>query len=180
MKELTHKILTKLISFDNCVNRSNENEKLSEIINLCSEYQKHDSKDMRNFNKGRPPVINDVSSAPEGFVQINIPGKKYLDGYCVNKKGEIFSTKTQIYMKLCKSKSGYLHFSVTDKGKIRIVMVHKAVACTFLENPNNYPVIHHKDHDKTNNCVDNLEWCTYEDNSNYYHSLIKNSPEYKG
>lgn len=45
--------------------------------------------------------------------------------------------------------------------------VHKLVACTFLENSNRYiyNVVDHIDSDKTNNCVDNLEWVTYSENS---------------
>lgn len=183
MKETTNRILSKLISFDNCINRSSENQRLNEIIILCEEHIKHDVIDQKRFTQGRaeePIDASNTSNVPNGFYQIKIPGKDYLDGYYVNKEGKIFSAKTQIYMKLSKSKAGYLQFSIAHKGKLKIIMVHKAVACTFLKNPNGYPVVHHKDHDKTNNSVDNLEWCTYQDNSNHYHSLIKSSPEYKG
>lgn len=180
MKEITRKILKEIISLDNCVTRPNENERLDKIISLCVEYKKHDSLDKRNFNKGRCPSSIDEDSVPDGFEQITIPDKDYLKGYYVNKEGQIFSAKTKIFMKLSKSKAGYMQFGIYVNNKFRFVMVHKAVACTFLPNPDNLPVIHHKDHDKTNNQVDNLEWCTYQDNSQYYHSLIKNSPDYKG
>lgn len=83
-------------------------------------------------------------------------------------------------MKPSKSQAGYMQFGVYVNNKLKFVMVHKAVACTFLPNPDNLPVVHHKDHNKTNNHVDNLEWCTYQNNSQHYHSLIKNSPDYKG
>ncbi len=45
--------------------------------------------------------------------------------------------------------------------------VHKLVAIHFIENPNNYPLINHKDEDTFNNCVSNLEWCTYSYNQKY-------------
>lgn len=45
--------------------------------------------------------------------------------------------------------------------------MHRLVALAFIPNPNNYPQINHKDEDKGNNNVDNLEWCTAKYNMNY-------------
>lgn len=45
--------------------------------------------------------------------------------------------------------------------------MHRLVALAFIPNPHNYPVINHKDENKNNNCVNNLEWCTYSYNSKY-------------
>lgn len=59
-------------------------------------------------------------------------------------------------------RSGYYSVRVWigNKNKKHII-IHKAVAYTFLDNPNKYTVINHKDGNKLNNNVDNLEWCTY-------------------
>lgn len=45
--------------------------------------------------------------------------------------------------------------------------VHRLVASAFMPNPNNFPCVNHKDEDRQNNNIDNLEWCTYEYNLNY-------------
>lgn len=47
------------------------------------------------------------------------------------------------------------------------MLVHRLVAMAFIPNPNGYPCINHKDEDKLNNNVCNLEWCTHKYNQNY-------------
>lgn len=51
--------------------------------------------------------------------------------------------------------------------------IHRLVAETFISNPDNLPFVNHKDENKQNNCVDNLEWCTQKYNINYGTSLKK-------
>ena len=46
-------------------------------------------------------------------------------------------------------------------------MIHRLVAEHFLDNPNNLPEVNHKDEDKSNNFVNNLEWCKHKYNMNY-------------
>lgn len=63
---------------------------------------------------------------------------------------------------------GYLACFVTNRKMERIsVRVHKVVCDVFIPNPNNYPCVNHKDEDKQNNRVDNLEHCTYAYNLSY-------------
>ena len=60
---------------------------------------------------------------------------------------------------------GYCQVSLGRKGKKH--RVHRLVAMAFIPNPNNFPIINHKDENPSNNCVDNLEWCDYAYNLNY-------------
>lgn len=62
---------------------------------------------------------------------------------------------------------GYLRVRLFDRNKSKNISIHRLVAEAFIPNPNNYPQINHKDEDKTNNNVDNLEWCTPAYNANY-------------
>lgn len=63
---------------------------------------------------------------------------------------------------------GYLFVNLYDsQHKMKSIKVHRLVASAFIPNPDNYPQINHKDEDKTNNHVDNLEWCDSKYNVNY-------------
>ena len=51
--------------------------------------------------------------------------------------------------------------------KKKSFLLHRLVANSFIDNPNNYKEVNHKDENKANNCVDNLEWCDRKYNMNY-------------
>lgn len=63
-------------------------------------------------------------------------------------------------LKIRKNRYGYLFCRLCKNSKYKAITVHRLVAQAFLPNPDNLPEINHKDEDKTNNCVVNLEWCT--------------------
>ena len=62
---------------------------------------------------------------------------------------------------------GYYRVALCNKGEIQQFSVHRIVAQAFIENPNKLPQVNHKDENKLNNHVDNLEWCTQRENLNY-------------
>lgn len=74
-----------------------------------------------------------------------------------------------------KEKDGYLVVGLfRDKKNIQ-KRVHRLVAEVFIPNPNNYPCVNHKDENKTNNSIDNLEWCTVAYNNKYGNHYKKSS-----
>lgn len=73
----------------------------------------------------------------------------------------------EIIMSPQKDMFGYLKVQLRKNGTIKTVKIHRLVAIAFIPNPNQYRCINHKDEDKTNNHVSNLEWCTHKYNANY-------------
>lgn len=69
-------------------------------------------------------------------------------------------------MKLSTTKRGYTRISLKKEG-LKNYPVHRLVALAFIPNPHNLPFINHKDENPSNNCVDNLEWCTPKYNAIY-------------
>lgn len=72
--------------------------------------------------------------------------------------------------------SGYLVVGLSGKQHY----VHRLVAMAFIQNQNKYPQVNHKDEDKTNNRVENLEWCNHKYNSNYGTKIIRQSEKIRG
>lgn len=78
--------------------------------------------------------------------------------------------KRKVNSKILKTQinKGYEYVSIRDNAnKLCSKKVHRLVADAFIPNPNNLPCINHKDENKLNNRVDNLEWCTVNYNINY-------------
>ena len=99
----------------------------------------------------------------EGFYQISNLGRvKSLP----RKRNNKFNNE-EIILKQFKNTNGYLQVDLWKNNVGKHILVHKLVAQTFINNPNNYPFINHKDENKQNNCVNNLEWCTSKYNANY-------------
>ena len=63
--------------------------------------------------------------------------------------------------------NGYLICSLSKNGIVKNKYIHRLVAEAFIPNPSNIKDVNHKDEDKTNNIVDNLEWCDHKYNCNY-------------
>ena len=64
-------------------------------------------------------------------------------------------------------KDGYLYVVLSKNNKQKLFKIHRLVAEAFIPNPNNLPMINHKDENKQNNNAENLEWCDNKYNINY-------------
>lgn len=98
----------------------------------------------------------------------NIPNTPYM----VSNTGRVITTnykcsgKTKELRQTTNHK-GYMVVGLTFNGKEKKCLVHRLVAEQFIPNHNNYEQVNHKDENKTNNRVDNLEWCTVQYNIRY-------------
>jgi hypothetical protein len=106
----------------------------------------------------------------EGLYEVSnlgrIKSKERIDEYISN--GELMHRRRrEVILFPKKLKTGYLQVTLYKNGKYICSRIHRLVAEAFLPNPNNFPVVNHKDEIKTNNFVNNLEWCTIEYNNNY-------------
>lgn len=111
----------------------------------------------------------------------------YENLYEVSNKGKVRDLKGNI-KPMYKNNKGYLCLSLYYKGKTYHPTIHRLVAKYFIQNPNNYNQVNHKDCNKENNDASNLEWCNqrynfdegmktfqYSHNENHYFAKLKNT-----
>lgn len=95
-----------------------------------------------------------------------VPG--YEDYFAVTREGAVFSLRSKKWIKTLITKNGYEVFCTRlqgRKGKAIVLRVHRLVAMTFLPTPSkDKPYVNHKDGNKKNNVIDNLEWCSCSEN----------------
>ena len=90
-----------------------------------------------------------------------------FEEYLVSPNGEVFSCKTNKTLKLQKMTNGYLFVALRKNGKTFQKTVHRLIAEAFIPNKNNLPCVDHIDGSRTNNNVNNLRWCTQQQNLTY-------------
>lgn len=88
------------------------------------------------------------------------------EGFYATKDGQIIGKRGKPLIGHV-DRCGYKEVLLSENGVTNQYRVHRLIAETFIPNPNNLPCVNHKDGNKLNNCVDNLEWCTYSDNTKH-------------
>ena len=100
--------------------------------------------------------------------------KGYEGYYEISTLGRVRSTsyKGKRILKPALTKNGYLNVIFCVNQKKEHKLIHRLVAEAFIPNINNYSTVNHKDEDKLNNYVENLEWLSVEDNNRYSNSKM--------
>jgi hypothetical protein len=97
--------------------------------------------------------------------------KKTIDGfplYTIDENGIVLNEKSKRQVKLQRqTNNGYVYAMLYNGSTAKRALVHRLVATAFLPNPGNLPCVNHKDENKMNNHVSNLEWCSYKHNNFY-------------
>ena len=111
----------------------------------------------------------------EGVYQVSNTGKVKRIGEYTNQTGKTWKSE-RILKPGCKAK-GYLYVQLSKEGKASPKHVHRLVAEAFIENPDNKPTVNHKNGNKSDNAVDNLEWTTYTENNIHSVRVLGNNKQ---
>ena len=92
--------------------------------------------------------------------------EEYPD-YIITTDGRVFSMKSMKFLTSNIDGHGYLGVTLTNENGSKTKKIHKLVAKAFIANPHHLPQVNHIDGDKTNNNVENLEWCSPSENAKH-------------
>lgn len=93
--------------------------------------------------------------------ELLIPIQDYEGLYSIGHQGNVYSYRRNRYLKISTSHGGYKVVYLYKKGsKRKTALIHKLIAEVFIDNPYNHTVVNHKDGNKQNNSLNNLEWVT--------------------
>lgn len=95
-----------------------------------------------------------------------------LEGlYAITSCGKVWSYRSKKFLKPYKV-GEYLGVKLTKNNERKKYYIHRLVAEAYIPNPNGCKIINHKDENKHNNCINNLEWCTSKYNNEYSGNIL--------
>lgn len=96
---------------------------------------------------------------------------KNYPNYYITKDGKIWSKYKKEFKSTFISNKGYKRICLYKKSVGNNFSIHRLIALHYIDNPKKFPIIHHKDGNKLNNHISNLEWCTYSTNEKHSFKL---------
>jgi hypothetical protein len=167
-----HALETKLVTpFVRKVNQFNQNNEFLKTFNSIREAELETGINNRLITK----VCKNQKKSAHGFIwkyvdenpdevknEDEIEGKSLEDypNYLITKEGKIYSKKSKKYLKINTSKD-YCSIKLCNDKKYKDFYIHKLVAELYLDNPEEYEIVCHKNGDKLDNRADNLEWTSF-------------------
>lgn len=105
--------------------------------------------------------------------------KYFTDIHAVTRDGKIWSSYYNKFIATEISDSGYVRVLIRTKSIKKNYKVHRLVATAYIPNPKNLPEVNHKNGDKTDNRVENLEWCNRQENMDHSVANGLHKPKHK-
>ena len=93
--------------------------------------------------------------------------------YLIDENGGVYNQVTKKWLKGSIGENGYKYYRLSNENEKKMFYAHRLVAEAYIPNPNGLPVVNHKDENKLNNNIDNLEWVSYSENTKQWHNMVQ-------
>lgn len=126
------------------------------------------------FNHGRRNIRKEALKNLYIFLEMNTKPIPNYSKYHITEYGSVYSLTTNCWINPFYDKDGYRRLAlVGDDGIRKKERIPRLVALTYIDNPHGYPIVNHKDENKSNDFYGNLEWCTFSYNAKHSKSWLK-------
>jgi hypothetical protein len=112
---------------------------------------------LKNYKISKSTLLNKYFNTID---LTNYEPLKNYQNYLIDRNGNIYSVQTNKLLKPQLNIHGYYQLGLSNENRVITIRIHRLVAEQFIPNPRTYRVVNHKDGNRQNNNVDNLEWCS--------------------